>query len=140
YSIPREQVIRPGQRRSLMRRALTGIVPDELLGRRRKAFVVRSPLVAISKQWTMLATPTRQIVTASLGIVNSSRLHSALENVREGKGVPVVLLVRTLHLELWLHALAHSRILKPAGLGVAGYGASCEIGTMTPAEGEVSVV
>ena len=28
YAIPREQLVRPGQRRSLMRRALVGIVPD----------------------------------------------------------------------------------------------------------------
>ena len=30
YAIPREQLVRPGQRRSLMRRALAGVVPDEL--------------------------------------------------------------------------------------------------------------
>ena len=39
YAIPREQIVRVGQRRSLMKRALVGIVPDELLNRRRKTFV-----------------------------------------------------------------------------------------------------
>ena len=33
-AIPREQLVRPGQRRSLMRRALIDIVPDELLNRK----------------------------------------------------------------------------------------------------------
>src|SRR5581483_3677719 len=47
FAIPREQLVRPGQRRSLMRRALAGIVPSEVLERRRKAFILRAPMVAI---------------------------------------------------------------------------------------------
>jgi len=39
YAIPPDQLVRPGQRRSLMRRALAGIVPKVILDRRRKAFV-----------------------------------------------------------------------------------------------------
>ena len=39
YAIPREQIVRVGQRRSLMKRALVDIVPNELLNRRRKAFI-----------------------------------------------------------------------------------------------------
>ena len=48
YAIPREQLVRPTQRRYLMRRALVGIVPDEILNRKTKAFVARSPMVAIA--------------------------------------------------------------------------------------------
>jgi|SRR6266480_2909100 len=48
YSIPREQLVRPGQRRSLMRRALVGIVPKEILERRRKAFFVKKPVTRIA--------------------------------------------------------------------------------------------
>ena len=44
YAIPREQIVRVGQRRSLMKRALVGIVPDELLNRKTKS--VRSARVA----------------------------------------------------------------------------------------------
>ena len=51
FAIPREQLVRPTQRRSLMRRALVGIVPDEILNRKRKAFVARSPMVAIKNDW-----------------------------------------------------------------------------------------
>ena len=32
FAIPREQLVRPGERRSLMRRALKGIVPEEVSG------------------------------------------------------------------------------------------------------------
>ena len=43
YAIPREQIVRVGQRRSLMKRALVGIVPDELLNRKRKASFHQEP-------------------------------------------------------------------------------------------------
>ena len=39
FAIPREQLVRPTQRRSLMRRALVGIVPEEILNRKAKAFL-----------------------------------------------------------------------------------------------------
>jgi asparagine synthase (glutamine-hydrolysing) len=48
YAIPREQLVRPGHRRSLMRRALRGIIPGEILARRRKAYVDLAPRIAIS--------------------------------------------------------------------------------------------
>src|SRR5581483_4360900 len=48
YGIPRQQLVRPNERRSLMRRALKGVVPDQVLNRRRKAFVIRSPIITIS--------------------------------------------------------------------------------------------
>ena len=46
YAVPREQLLRPGQRRSLMRRALVGVVPEEILNRKRKAYVTRMPLTS----------------------------------------------------------------------------------------------
>jgi asparagine synthase (glutamine-hydrolysing) len=44
FRVPREQLLRPGRRRSLMRRALKDIVPVEILERRRKAFVARGTI------------------------------------------------------------------------------------------------
>ncbi len=138
YSIPREQVIRPNQRRSLMRRALAGIVPDELLSRKRKAYVVRSPMAAISEQWTKLVGTKRQIVSS--GIVDPHRLDSALRSVRDGKEIPVVLLFRTLHLESWLRAFERWRTTEPAGPKFFGRTAGCETNTIATAEGKVTVV
>src|SRR5262249_52297234 len=53
-SIPREQHARPNQRRSLMRRALAGIVPREILERKRKAYVSRGLVKVLSAQWKLL--------------------------------------------------------------------------------------
>jgi len=71
FAIPREQLVRPGQRRSLMRRALRTIVPDEILNRRRKAFLTRRPIVALQKDWGDLNQLIGQMRLASLGVVDS---------------------------------------------------------------------
>jgi asparagine synthase (glutamine-hydrolysing) len=105
YAIPREQLVRPGHRRSLMRRALVGVVPDQVLNRKRKAYVARAPLVAISMEWASLAEMTEHMVSSSLGIVDRKALSQALEGVRQDKEVPVIPLTRTLCLESWLRSV-----------------------------------
>jgi asparagine synthase (glutamine-hydrolysing) len=105
FAIPREQLVRPTQRRSLMRRALVGIVPDEILNRKGKAFVARSPMVAISNDWTHLVEMTKNMLSSSLGFVDQESISEALQKVRRGEEVPMVKLRRTLFLEDWLKDL-----------------------------------
>jgi len=105
FAIPREQLVRPTRRRSLMRRALVGIVPDEILNKKRKAFVARAPLVAISNDWPHLVETTQNMVSSSLGIVDSQRLLAALQKGLRGEEVPTVTLTRTLCIEGWLRDL-----------------------------------
>ncbi len=105
FAIPREQLVRPTQRRSLMRRALVGIVPDEILNRKTKAFVVRSPIVAISRDWAHFVELTQNMLSSSLGIVDSERLYAALQRARRGEEIPMITLTRTLCLESWLKDL-----------------------------------
>ncbi len=105
FAIPREQLVRPGEHRSLVRRALAGIVPDEVLHRRRKAYVSRAPLAAISQEWESFAGLSKDMATASLGIVNARSFAEILERARQGKQVPIVSVMRTLDLEIWLRAL-----------------------------------
>lgn len=108
FAVPREQLLRPGQRRSLMRRALTGTVPDEILNRKRKAYLVRSPTIALLSRWTTVGAPEKQMVCDTLGIVDSDAFAKALRNAQEGLEVPVVTLLRTLGLEIWLRAVLRS--------------------------------
>ena len=105
YAVPREQIVRPGQRRSLMRRALAGVVPDELLNRKRKAFVARSPLVTISTEWTRFTEMSQDLVASSLGIVDPRSFLEALHRARQGREVLLVALMRTLGVESWLSGL-----------------------------------
>jgi len=110
FSIPREQLVRPGERRSLMRRALTGIVPKEILDRRRKAFM-RGPLVAATTDLPVLLRNSGPLHIEELGVVNTNNLISTLENARGHSNVPVVPLIRMLTLERWLRSLSLRNIL-----------------------------
>jgi asparagine synthase (glutamine-hydrolysing) len=111
YAVPREQLVRPGQRRSLMRRALVGIVPAELLDRKRKAFVARSPMAAISVDWTNLAEMRRPMSSVSLGLIEPKSFAEALQGPRYGQEVRVVTLMRTIAAELWLNCVGTREIL-----------------------------
>jgi asparagine synthase (glutamine-hydrolysing) len=112
YAVPREQLVRPGHRRSLMRRALVGIVPDELLNRKRKAYVSRGPMAEIATEWTRYADIAKPMVSSSLGIVEVKKFLEALQKARHGKDARVVILLRTLGIEKWLQKLEDSKVLK----------------------------
>jgi len=111
YAIPREQVIRPGQRRSLLRRALAEIVPDELLNRKRKAFVSRGVRAAISDELADPSTFCNSLIVFRLEIVDRDKFEFALRSVRHSSEVPVIALTRTLLVESWLRNLARCGLL-----------------------------
>lgn len=109
FAIPREQLVRPGQRRSLMRRALRGIVPTEIVDRRRKAFVSRAPRNALADEAHYISSG--DFITSQLGIVNRDRLLQEIKNATLGKDISLVPLVRTITLECWLRHFTHQRVL-----------------------------
>jgi asparagine synthase (glutamine-hydrolysing) len=88
-----------------MRRALVGIVPDEILNRKRKAFASRAPLVHISKDWASLVEMTQHMVTSSLGVVDPRCFLDALQRARRGEETAIVPLIRTIWIEDWLSSL-----------------------------------
>ena len=86
-AIPSEQLVRPGQRRSLMRRALIGVVPHEILNRKRKAFVTRGPRVSIAAELPRLLELSQHMLMSSFRIADSSRFVEALHRIRQGEDV-----------------------------------------------------
>lgn len=114
FNVPREQLLQPGRRRALMRRSLAGIVPDQILSRKRKAFVSRAPRISISAHWEEIRSMTDGMILESLGIVSSAAFRDSLEHVRHGKEVAIVPIQRTLSLECWLRNLAHWGVLAGA--------------------------
>ena len=111
YSIPREQLVRPGERRSLMRRAMAGIVPPEILCRSRKAFVSRGPLRMICAGFSGLNYPHQQLGTCSLGLVDSGALAQTLRRAQEAQEIDVAPLLRLLLLEAWLKDMRRRGVL-----------------------------
>ncbi len=111
YSIPREQIVRVGQRRSLMKRALVGIVPDELLNRRRKAFVLPEPKKDSSTEWPSLVEIGQHICSGSIGIVDRDRFAQALQETRRNEDLSVGSLKRIVTFESWLRHLTIQGVL-----------------------------
>lgn len=105
FAIPRQQLVRPGQRRSLMRRALAGVVPDAILNRKGKAFVARGPLLQISQNWRALSDITENMAAEALGILDGSLLYQALQQAMTGQDVTARSVLRAVFLERWLRSL-----------------------------------
>lgn len=111
YAIPREQIVRLGQRRSLMKRALVGIVPDELLNRRRKAFVPPDLPKDSSTEWPSLVEVGSRIVGSSTTFIDPDRFLKALQKARGDEEAPIDMLRSALTLEFWLHHLTVHGVL-----------------------------
>jgi asparagine synthase (glutamine-hydrolysing) len=105
YATPREQLVRPGERRSLMRRALVTIVPPVVLNRRRKGFVCRSLLSAISARMPTWQATGSATIGEALGIFDSRVFRATLEAVHRDREVDLVRLIRTLEVEQWLRSV-----------------------------------
>lgn len=113
-SVPRSQVIRPGERRSLMRRALVGLVPAEILGRKTKATVARRPILALANEWERLETLLDTSHAGLCGYVDQRQLHKAVFAAKTGNAPQLVWLLQSLSLELWLRsAFSHGVISRP---------------------------
>jgi asparagine synthase (glutamine-hydrolysing) len=105
FRIPREQLVRPGRRRSLMRRALRNIVPEQVLERRRKAYVIRGPLLSLRQAHDKILGLFRQSLTSELGFIDEGVFRSTFESVvRDDETKWLHAIVRTILFELWLRS------------------------------------
>jgi asparagine synthase (glutamine-hydrolysing) len=113
-SIPREQVMRPGQRRSLMRRSLVQLVPSEIIQRKRKAYVIRGILTALEEGWPVIQNLFQQPLSGRDGIIRPAQFSEAAQAAIHGDSKNVIDLQRTFELELWLRSLRDRGILNEA--------------------------
>jgi asparagine synthase (glutamine-hydrolysing) len=110
-SIPASQILRPGERRSLMRRSLAGIVPEEILSRRTKQVGARTHVLVLEKHWDELQNIYQTPLSASLGYVNETQLLKTICDARAGKMVSMVRVLWTISLEYWLRDLSARGLL-----------------------------
>jgi asparagine synthase (glutamine-hydrolysing) len=114
-SIPTNQVLQPGRRRSLMRRALSNLVPPEILQRRSKAGTGRCVVVTITKHWNEVQNLVTHPISARLNILDQAALRAQMANIKHGQ-LPgrVAGLLKALSLEIWLrNAIAHGVLSLP---------------------------
>jgi asparagine synthase (glutamine-hydrolysing) len=111
FSIPASQLLRPNDRRSLMKRALTGIVPARVLSRTTKQYGSRMPVVLLEKSRNQLEGLLHSSICATLGFVTKAGLLEMLNGAKNGNNVPSVRIFRAIALELWLRHLSSRNIL-----------------------------
>jgi asparagine synthase (glutamine-hydrolysing) len=104
-AVPREQLVRPGQRRSLLRRALKDSVPREILDRKRKASVARRPLTILAGADAAIAALLQSPLIVSEGWIDKQVLRKAILEAKRGRSEHMISLQATLRLELWLQTL-----------------------------------
>ena len=112
-SIPADQLLRPGERRSLMRRSLAGIVPQEILSRRTKQVGAHTPTLILEKYWDELQSIYQKSLSSRLGYVHESQLLKTICDARVGNSVSLVRVHWTISLEYWLRDLAARGLLDP---------------------------
>jgi asparagine synthase (glutamine-hydrolysing) len=116
-TVPLEQLLRPGERRSLMRRGLKDILPPEIQSRKTKVSAARWFSVALEKHWDKVEEALDGAIIGRLGYVNIDQLRVALLEVRYGK-LPRYFprLLKALSLELWLRDLERRSVFSFSAL------------------------
>jgi asparagine synthase (glutamine-hydrolysing) len=111
-SIPATQLLRPGERRSLMRRSLADIVPQEILSRRTKQLGARAPVLVLENHWGELRNIYQTSLSSGLGYIYEDRFLKLLSYARAGKTVPLVRALRAISLEYWLRMMSQRGLLE----------------------------
>ena len=86
----------------MMRRALRGIVPQEILERRRKAFQIRGPMKAISSAQPKLEQLISHSLLAAMGFIDVDKFRAELSRTANGTAQWYQAILRTIGYELWL--------------------------------------
>jgi len=102
-SIPMSQLARPGERRSLMRRALRGLLPEGVLRRKTKQSPDAALYRALARELPAMTALLDQPVVCELGYIRRTELQQVLRECCHGI-FPVVLLCKVLCLEVWLRS------------------------------------
>jgi asparagine synthase (glutamine-hydrolysing) len=111
-SIPTEQLLRPGHRRSLMRRALGGLLPPEVLSRQKISAGSRQQSLVFEKHWNKLQTILEQPLISRLGYVNQQDFQASITAVKNGnQPLQFLRLKRTLSWELWLREVVAQQVV-----------------------------
>lgn len=101
-AVPPEQLLRPGDRRSLMRRALVGLLPKEILLRPTKAVTARSYMLALDVQWLEIERIFKSSLVSRCGYIAEGDFLKALRETRNGSLSHLIPLLRGVSLECWL--------------------------------------
>jgi asparagine synthase (glutamine-hydrolysing) len=104
-AIPFEQRVRPGETRSLMRRALRDLVPRKILKRQGKSGPDEALFRALAREGARLQPIFESARVCAHGYTNAEALQTALERARHGCEIRSFAIIQTISLEFWLRSL-----------------------------------
>ncbi|HEY6184739.1 MAG TPA: asparagine synthase-related protein [Terriglobales bacterium] len=101
-AVPWTELFRPGEPKSLVRRALVGVLPEKVRTRIGGTGPTHAFFLALTKEWSRLEPYLRNPRLADLGCIDPKALHEALRLARAGCSATSPLMLATLSLENWL--------------------------------------
>lgn len=105
HRVPRDQLVQPGRRRLLMRRALEGIVPVEVLERKRKAFVSHGPTSRLRDARKAIEEMLTAPLAGEYGLIERNKFFEMFHAELTGEIAWVSHVTRAIEVELWLKGL-----------------------------------
>jgi asparagine synthase (glutamine-hydrolysing) len=108
-ALPFNQAVRWPQTRSIVRRALRGIVPDAIIARTTKAGPTEAYLRRLIQHWPRFLSESSHLEVEEQGIVDPDRFRNAVDLARVGVIRHSAQLLSTLSLELWLRSVKANR-------------------------------
>ena len=109
-AIPSEQLLRPGHTRSLLRRAMKGILPEQIRRRRTKAGPSQAILKRFVQQYAFFRRFLLNGQCVARGVVDAEDLERELHRIRAGICSHIPSLLRLLAVELWLRTIVNGRL------------------------------
>ena len=108
-AVPVEQKLRPGETRSLHRRAMKDLLPDLILKRRGKRWSTEAFCRTLANRWQEVNGLFSDALVCAYEYVNPEALHEAGKRLQHGAQFMGVELTNILSVELWLRALERIR-------------------------------
>jgi asparagine synthase (glutamine-hydrolysing) len=96
----------PGEPKALLRRAMRGILPENIRRRSQDVSTGHAVYTGLRKEWHVLDQVVGSSLLVELGIVNRERLQYALHMARQGHAPHLGGLLSTLTLDAWLQHAA----------------------------------
>ena len=96
----------PGEPKALLRRAMRGVLTEEVRRRTQDASTGHAVFTGLRKEWPVLEQVVASSMLVDLGIVDRDRLYDALHLARQGHAMDLPGLLTTLTLDAWMQYAA----------------------------------
>ena len=98
-----------------MRRALVGIVPQEVLTRKSKQVSSRIFSIGLQESWESISRAFKPSLSSRCGYIDQVHFFAALHDAKNGRRVHLSRLFKTISFEFWLRDMVARHLLDDSG-------------------------